>query len=111
MVLPEKWPAFGTPAVIAGSAQPLDGPLLQEVASWARRLGVAIVAGRVRARARQRPRPNASVALDREGRLVASYGKVHLFDVDVTGAGCANPTATWPATSSPCASSAAFRLR
>jgi predicted amidohydrolase len=26
---------------------------------------------------------NASVALDREGRLVASYGKIHLFDVDV----------------------------
>lgn len=86
VVLPEKWPAFGAPDVIARSAQPLDGPLLEEVASWARRLGIAIVAGSVseRVSASDRVR-NASVALDREGRLVASYGKIHLFDVDVDG--------------------------
>ena len=86
MVLPEKWPAFGAPAVIAASAQLLDGPLLQEVASWARRLGVAIVAGSISERVPGSDRVrNASVALDREGRLIASYGKVHLFDVDVEG--------------------------
>ena len=86
VVLPEKWPAFGAPAVIAESAQLLDGPLLQEVAGWARRLGVAIVAGSVSERVDGSDRVrNASVALDREGRLVASYGKIHLFDVDVGG--------------------------
>jgi deaminated glutathione amidase len=86
VVLPEKWPAFGAPAAIAESAQLLDGPLLQEVASWARRLGVAIVAGSVSERVPGSDRVrNASVALDREGRVVASYSKIHLFDVDVEG--------------------------
>jgi predicted amidohydrolase len=86
VVLPEKWPAFGAPDVFARCAQPLDGPLVQEIASWARRLGVAIVAGSVSERVSGSDRVrNASVALDREGRLVASYGKIHLFDVDVDG--------------------------
>ena len=86
VVLPEKWPAFGAPDVIAQSAQPHDGPLMREIAGWARRFGIAIVAGSVSERVPGSDRVrNASVALDREGRLVASYGKIHLFDVDVEG--------------------------
>ena len=113
VVLPEKWPAFGPPAVIAGSAQPLDGPLLQEVASWARRLGVAIVAGSVSERvpgSDRVPETHRSRSIARAGWSPRTARSTSSTSTS-TGAACANPTATWPATSSPSASSAAFRLR
>jgi predicted amidohydrolase len=88
VVLPEKWAAFGPADELAAAAGPLDdSEPLRAAASWARELGVALVAGSV-------PETvpgaggkvaNASVAFDRDGRAVAAYRKVHLFDVDVDG--------------------------
>ena len=87
VLLPEKWPAFGGRDVLWPAAEELDGPLLNEVGSWARRLGVAIVAGSVSERVpgdAERLR-NTSVAFDETGARVAAYRKIHLFDVDVEG--------------------------
>jgi predicted amidohydrolase len=86
VVLPEKWAAFRRGALEA-AAEPIDGPIGRAVAGWARALGVAIIAGSLP----ERPEggdgrlANTSVAYDRDGRRVAVYRKIHLFDVDVEG--------------------------
>src|SRR3954470_2202842 len=87
VVLPEKWPRFGSPEALWQIAEPVDGPLSDTLGGWARQHGVALVAGSVSERvpgdqARLR---NTSLAFDAEGRLVAAYRKLHLFDVDVEG--------------------------
>jgi predicted amidohydrolase len=87
VVLPEKWAAFGGRDVLEPAAEPLDGPIATAVSGWARTLGVAIVAGSLSERAgRDDGRlHNTSLAFDRDGRRVAAYRKIHLFDVDVEG--------------------------
>jgi predicted amidohydrolase len=96
VVLPEKWPAFGGREELWAAAEEIgpapgahaaEGPICGAVSSWARRHGMAIVAGSISERVAsdvERLR-NTSVAFDADGRLVASYRKLHLFDVDVEG--------------------------
>jgi deaminated glutathione amidase len=86
VVLPEKWHFIHDTERSRGAAVDLDGDLLALVAGWARRWGVAIVAGSVIERIPGSDRAyNTSVAIDREGRRVATYRKIHLFDVEVGG--------------------------
>src|SRR3954453_18283287 len=56
------------------------------MASWARKHAVAIVGGSITERREGHDRfSNTSCAFDAEGRLVAVYRKIHLFDVEVGG--------------------------
>jgi deaminated glutathione amidase len=87
VVLPEKWPRFGAPERLWPIAEPVNGPLAETLAGWAREHGVALVAGSISERVpgddtRLR---NTSLAFDAEGRLAGAYRKLHLFDVDVEG--------------------------
>ena len=85
-LLPERWEAFGSADELRAFAQPLDGPRLTAVASWARELGMAIIAGSVAERVEGDARlRNTSVAFDRDGSRVAAYRKIHQFDVDLPG--------------------------
>jgi predicted amidohydrolase len=85
-LLPERWEAFGSAEELRDAAQPLDGPRLTAVQSWARELGIAIVAGSVAERVPGDERlRNTSVAFDRDGSRVAFYRKIHQFDVDLPG--------------------------
>src|SRR6202012_5626500 len=66
------WPRGARPA-------PRDGPFCSELAAAAKETGVALVAGVFE------PAPdgrvyNTAVVVDRDGTLVASYRKLHLFD-------------------------------
>ena len=47
VVLPEKWTLLGPPEALRAAAEPLDGPALGAAASWARELGIHLVAGSV----------------------------------------------------------------
>jgi predicted amidohydrolase len=87
VVLPEKWNALGDADVLRAAAEPLaGGESVSALAEWARRHGVAIVGGSITERREGREKlSNTSVALDREGNLVAAYRKIHLFDVEVGG--------------------------
>jgi len=74
-------------------AEPLDGPTHQRLGLLARELGITLVVGSVA----ERWEPPAGEPLDRaynttlvfgpDGRRLASYRKVHLFDVDLREAG------------------------
>jgi predicted amidohydrolase len=86
VVLPEKWNLLAAPEEIVAGAEGLDGPSLTEAAGWAREHGIALVAGSISERVEGEERPfNTSCLFDRDGELVATYRKIHMFDVDVGG--------------------------
>ena len=62
------------------------GPIQEFVASTARDLGMWIVAGTIPLRiAGEQRLAAASLVFDHEGRCVARYDKIHLFDVEIPG--------------------------
>jgi predicted amidohydrolase len=59
------------------------GPALSRLAELARELGLAVVVGGVWTRSPEADRAyNTCLVLDRQGRIVARYHKVHLFRLD-----------------------------
>ncbi len=86
VALPEKWNVLGDAEVLRSAAEPLDGPTLTAVRGWAGELGVAILAGSIAERVEGSDHLfNTSALIDADGEIVASYRKIHLFDVDVGG--------------------------
>jgi predicted amidohydrolase len=86
VVLPEKWPALGTPEQTIAAAEPFDGPILRWAKGIARELGIDLVAGSFSERVEGDERGrNTSVHVGPDGELRASYRKIHMFDVEVGG--------------------------
>ena len=85
-VLPEKWSLLGSGERMAELAEPLDGPVIAAARSWARELGIHLIAGSVAERVPGRDKlSNTSLLIDPDGEVVATYRKIHMFDVDVGG--------------------------
>jgi predicted amidohydrolase len=86
VVLPEKWNAIGDVDVLHAAAEPLDGESTQAMAGWARQHGVTLVGGSITERREGRDKlSNTSLVFDPDGNVVATYRKIHLFDVEVGG--------------------------
>jgi predicted amidohydrolase len=86
VALPEKWNLLGDGEALTTGAEPLDGPSLTTAGRWARELGIHLVAGSIAERAPGSERLfNTSVLFDPDGQEVATYRKIHLFDVEVGG--------------------------
>jgi predicted amidohydrolase len=87
VVLPEKWNAIGNAEVLHAAAEPLDGgESVSAMSDWARRHGIALVGGSItEQRAGREKLSNTSLVFDSEGSIVATYRKIHLFDVEVGG--------------------------
>ena len=87
VVLPEKWNGIGDAAFYHESAEPLDGgDSVTAMSSWARTHGITLVGGSiVELREGREKRSNTSVVFDSDGQIVATYRKIHLFDVEVGG--------------------------
>lgn len=63
-----------------------DGPIQHAVAAAARAAGLWVVAGTAPVAVADDERPaNACLVYDEQGRRVARYDKIHLFDVDIPG--------------------------
>lgn len=86
VVLPEKWPALGTPEQTIAAAEPLDGPVATWARDIARELEIDLVAGsfteHVPGDDRER---NTSLHVGPDGAVRATYRKIHMFDVEVGG--------------------------
>lgn len=85
VVLPEKWPWLAQGEGVRDGAEPLDGPALTAARSWARDLGIHLVAGSFTESRPDGTLTNTCTALDPDGEVVAIYRKLHLFDVEVDG--------------------------
>jgi predicted amidohydrolase len=87
VVLPEKWNAIGDAATLHEAAEPVEGgESVVAMAEWARRHGITLVGGSITERREGREKlSNTSLVFDSGGALVATYRKIHLFDVEVGG--------------------------
>src|SRR5919198_4243899 len=84
--LPEKWNLLGDSAALLQGAEPLDGPTILAARSWARELGIYLVAGSIVERSDDPDKVfNTSILIGPDGELDARYRKIHMFDVDVGG--------------------------
>jgi deaminated glutathione amidase len=86
VVLPEKWNLLGTGHDLEAGAEPLDGPSLTWACAIAPELRIELVAGSIVERVAGREKSsNVSVHVGRDGEVLASYRKLHMFDVEVDG--------------------------
>jgi deaminated glutathione amidase len=86
VALPEKWNVLGDAEALHEGAEPLGGPTLTAAGSWARELGIQLVAGSIPERVEGQPKLfNTSVLIGPDGELHARYHKIHMFDVEVGG--------------------------
>jgi predicted amidohydrolase len=87
VVLPEKWNGIGDAAFYHSTAEPLaGGESVSAMSGWARTHGITLVGGSiVELREGRQKRSNTSLVFDSDGEIVATYRKIHLFDVEVGG--------------------------
>jgi predicted amidohydrolase len=86
IALPEKWNVLGDAEALHDGAEPLGGPTLSAASSWARELGIHLVAGSIAERVEGHHKLfNTSALIGPDGELQARYRKIHMFDVDVGG--------------------------
>jgi predicted amidohydrolase len=85
VVVPEHFSLFGNEATLRKSAEPRKGSVLRWASTIAHENRVWLVAGSFVELAGGR-RYNTSCLVGPDGAVVASYRKIHLFDVDVPGA-------------------------
>lgn len=84
VVLPEVWTYLGPDEGQDAAAETVPGPLTDRLAAKARQHGIYLHAGSILERADGEPRLfNTSLVFDPAGELVATYRKIHLFDVDL----------------------------
>jgi predicted amidohydrolase len=82
VALPELWTCHGLDSVYRENAEPVPGPTTDFLAGLARELGIYLLGGSIlEERDGSDLLSNTSTLLDPEGRLVAVYRKIHLFDV------------------------------
>ena len=82
---PENTDFLGPHAEKVKRAEPLDGPYCARMGALAKELGITLLLGSFAERAEGGQRcHNTSVLFGPDGRVVAAYRKIHLFDVDVS---------------------------
>jgi predicted amidohydrolase len=85
VALPEKWNLLAAGEDLLAGAEPLGGPSLSAARSWARELGVHLLAGSVSEQGPEGKAFNTSVLIGADGEDLAVYRKIHMFDVEVGG--------------------------
>jgi len=86
VALPEKWNLLGGGEELVAGAESLEGPSLNAARGWARDLGIHLLAGSISERGGEGEKAsNTSVLVDPQGKDLAVYRKIHMFDVDAGG--------------------------
>src|SRR5215468_4810720 len=86
VVLPELWTYLGPRKRHAEVAEPIPGETSELLGRWASRYRFWLVGGSYLEAVEGSERfHNTSVVLSPDGDLVASYRKLHLFDIEVEG--------------------------
>jgi deaminated glutathione amidase len=85
VALPEKWNLLAEGAELLAGAETLDGPSLTAARGWARELGTHLLAGSIAEQGLGEKSFNTSVLIGPDGEDLATYRKIHMFDVDAGG--------------------------
>jgi deaminated glutathione amidase len=88
VALPEKWNLLASGEEMTVGAEALDGPSLTAARSWARELGIHLLAGSIAERGNGETSGrifNTSVLIGSDGADLAVYRKIHMFDVEAGG--------------------------
>lgn len=84
VVLPEVFIWRGNKSDERKSAEPIPGPASQELAGLSRELGIYLLGGSILEEIPGSEKAyNTSLLFGPQGNLLASYRKIHLFDVDL----------------------------
>lgn len=88
VALPETFHCRGPNELKFATAEPIPGPLSRTLAETAERLGIYLLAGSFNERTddpTDKRLYNTSLFFAPDGSLLASYRKIHLFDVEING--------------------------
>ena len=83
VALPELWTYLGPTEGNRPNAEPIPGPTIDRLAALARRHHITLHCGSMLERAADPADPrayNTAAVLNHDGRLIATYRKIHLFD-------------------------------
>jgi predicted amidohydrolase len=95
VALPEVWTYLGPESGNYDNADTIPGPTVDRLAERARRHGIYIHGGSIIERAAGDPRlSNTTVVIDPDGMVVATYRKIHMFDVVLDGVASYQESAT-----------------
>jgi predicted amidohydrolase len=85
VALPETWTCIGeNDKLIRASAEPLDGPIVQRMQAVARRHNIYLHCGSLNERIPNSDKTyNTTLLLGPTGDPLATYRKIHLYDVDL----------------------------
>jgi predicted amidohydrolase len=86
VALPENFAFLRSEGQPVPEPQALDGPWVSRMSAVAARLGITLLAGTIPEAVAGDPRVrNTSVLVGPDGRAIAAYRKIHLFDIDLPG--------------------------
>lgn len=86
VVLPELFNCLAEPDIIVSQAESVPGPTSDALSQVAARCAVTLVGGSIAEQAEDASHVyNSSVLIGPDGRQMALYRKVHLFDIDIPG--------------------------
>jgi predicted amidohydrolase len=95
VVLPEVWTYMGDPDRTLDIAEPIPGDLTNRLSERARRHGIYIHSGTFAERIEGDDRVrNTSVVFDPGGEIIATYRKIHMFDITIDGVATYQESAT-----------------
>ena len=98
VALPEMFNIYGTREEIRGGREPEGGPTTEFLSRLSRRHGIYIHGGSIPIAVPDSDKSwNATYVFNRTGDIIASYRKVHLFDIDFTGQVEANESSRYEA--------------
>jgi predicted amidohydrolase len=85
VVLPELFNCLASSSAMLAGAEPIPGPTSNWLSGLARKYEIALVGGSICEAATTGRAYNTSLLFGPDGRLLATYRKLHLFDVDLPG--------------------------
>jgi deaminated glutathione amidase len=95
VVLPEIWTYMGDPDRTMDNAETIPGELTMRLSDRARRHGIYLHAGTFAEQVDGDDRVrNTAVVFDPEGEIIATYRKIHMFDVTLDGVASYQESAT-----------------
>lgn len=84
IALPENFAFLGDEDARIQQADNIASEVNQSLASWAEKFGIYILGGGYPVKARKSKVYNRAILVNPEGNIVASYDKIHLFDVELS---------------------------